>query len=109
MALTLSGRPSAEQALSQDFPRLCKSVIFFGSAFDGTGFDSVAAQGVDLQVAQGLAGVGMGQSAKGIGKADAVHGDFLAYRGRVHDRADQVVDEREHRQFLKDAGHRLTV
>ena len=43
----------------------------------------------------------MGQSAKRIGKADPLDRNFLALGGFVHHGTDQVVNQREHRQFLE--------
>ena len=93
MALTLSGPASAQQALSHLVARPGKSVIFFWTALDGTGFDAVAAQRVDLQVAQRHTRTGVGQSAECIGEADAVDGNLLAHRGCMRDGADQVINQ----------------
>jgi hypothetical protein len=51
----------------------------------------------------------VGQSAQRVGEADPLDCDFLTYGGCVHHRADQVVDQGEHREFLENALDCLTV
>ena len=106
MALTLARLLSVQQALPQDFPRFGHAGIRFRAALDDTWLEPVATQWVDLQVAQGAAGLGVGQSAEGVRKADTLDVHVLADRGRVHHGADQVVHQCEHREFLQHTVYR---
>jgi hypothetical protein len=106
MALTLARLLSVEQAFPQDFPWFGHAVILLRAAFNDTRFEAIPAQRVDLQVTQGAAGLGVGQSAEGVRKADALDVHVLADRRRVHHRADQVVDQREHREFFQHTVYR---
>lgn len=107
--MNLSAKSLFAYSFATLLPGLCQAVAFVGAAFDGAGFDAVAAERVDLQVAQGRAGPGVGQSAKCVGETEAIDGDLLTDGRGMHDGADQVVDQREDGEFLQDAGHRLAV
>ena len=94
--INLSRRLFASQALAEDFSRLRHSVVFFGSAFDDARFVAVGSLRVHFQVAQLGARPGRSQSAKRVGKADALNGNLLAPRSLKHYGTHQVVDQGEH-------------
>lgn len=80
-----------------------ESVVFFGAAFDGAGFESAWPIRVDFDVAKGRVGERVGQSPKCVGKAESVDGDVLSLGSGVHDGANEVVDQGKHGQFFEDA------
>ena len=79
-AIYLSRFPLVFQGISHLSSGFEKSVVLFGTAFYGAGFQTARTQRVDDQLPQRLARLRAADPGQGVGEADAIHFHFLAFQ-----------------------------
>jgi len=101
--------PLAAQALTQDFPWLVQPVILLGSPFHRPRFKPAWTLWIDFQLSERRSRSGLTQSAERVREANTLHGHSLSLGRGTHHRSNEVIHEREHRQFLENPVHGLTM
>ena len=97
------------QALTQDFPWLVQPVILFRSPFYRPRFKPARTLRIDFQLPERRTRSGLAQSAERVREANTLHGYSLSLGRGTHHRSNEVIHEREHRQFLENPVHGLAM
>jgi hypothetical protein len=99
----------AAQAFTQDFPWLVQAVILFRPPFHRPWFKPARTLRIDFQLPERRPRSRVTQSAERVREADTLHGHALPLGRHTHHRPNQVIHQREHRQFLENSVHCLTM